>query len=206
MKDFKSILDYFLLDMADPANLVPVGLLLVCFIWSGLPRGPEKFTSIWVLFNGCFIHIWMEGIIAVLGRGPRWMVMQYRKLDARYSGKDPTLMAIVCAEVFIMAPLCILWYNAIMKKLWYKPFLALLTSTFQMFGAAIYVFTEVCLEFKHLPKLHSWPPSFTVFDDVFYFWIVFVIGNIVWTCVPLFLIIKSIFSFSPNNNAGKKHR
>jgi hypothetical protein len=40
-----------------------------------------------------------------------------------------------------------------MKKLWYKPFVAILASTFQMFGAGIYVFTEVFDEFKHLPKL-----------------------------------------------------
>lgn len=38
------------------------------------------------------------------------MVVEYRKLDARYSGKDPTVMAIVCVEMFIMAPLCILWW------------------------------------------------------------------------------------------------
>ncbi|CAB4029551.1 3-Beta-hydroxysteroid-delta(8), delta(7)-isomerase, partial [Paramuricea clavata] len=177
MENFKSILDYFLVDMADPINLTPVGLLLLCFIWSGLPRGPEKYIAIWTLFNACFIHIWMEGIVGVLGRGPRWMVIEYSKLDARYAEKDPTVMTIVCAEVFIMGPLCILWYNAIMKRLWYKPFLAIVTSTIQLFGAVIYVFTEVFLGFKNLPKLHSWPPSFTVWDDVFYFWIVFVFGN-----------------------------
>jgi hypothetical protein len=40
-----------------------------------------------------------------------------------------------------------------MKKLWYKPFLAIVTSTMQLFGALIYVFTEVLLGFKSLPKL-----------------------------------------------------
>jgi hypothetical protein len=55
----------------------------------------------------CLLNV--ARIVAVLGRGPRWMVTEYRKLDARYSEKDPTLMAIVCAEVFIMAPLCFLW-------------------------------------------------------------------------------------------------
>ena len=40
-----------------------------------------------------------------------------------------------------------------MKTLWYKPFVAILASTFQLFGAVIYVFTEVFLGFKHLPKL-----------------------------------------------------
>lgn len=37
------------------------------------------------------------------------MVVEYTKLDARYSGKDPAVMAIVCVEMFVMAPLCILW-------------------------------------------------------------------------------------------------
>ena len=46
-------------------------------------------------------------------------------------------------------------YNAIMKRLWYKPFLAILASTCQMFGAVIYVLTEVFLGLKHLPKLVS---------------------------------------------------
>jgi hypothetical protein len=196
--------NYFLLDVADPVNLVPVGLLLFCLNWSGLPRGSEKLTALWALFNACFIHIWMELIIGVLGRGPRWMVVEYRKLDARYSGKDPTLMAIVFVEVFIMAPLCILWYNAIIKRLWYKPFAAILASAFQLCGTIIFVFTEASTGFKHLPKLHSWPPSFTVFDDLFYFWFVFVFCNIVWTHVPLFCIVKSIWAFSPDNVQKKK--
>lgn len=61
MQDFKSLLNYFLLDIADPVNLVPVGLTLFCFSWSGLPRGPEKYTATWALFNGCITSIWMEG-------------------------------------------------------------------------------------------------------------------------------------------------
>ena len=61
MQDFKSIVDYFLLDITDPVNLIPVAILLLCFIWSGLPRGPDKYTAIWVLYNAAFVHIWMEG-------------------------------------------------------------------------------------------------------------------------------------------------
>ena len=61
MQDFNSIVDYFLLDMTDPVNLIPVAILLFCFTWSGLPQGPEKYTAIWVLFNAAFIHIWMDG-------------------------------------------------------------------------------------------------------------------------------------------------
>ena len=40
-----------------------------------------------------------------------------------------------------------------MKKLWYQPFLAILASTFQMFGSFVFVLTEVFLGFRHLPKL-----------------------------------------------------
>ena len=44
-------------------------------------------------------------------------------------------------------------YDAIMKKLWYEPFLAILTSTFQMFGSLIFAFAEVFVGFRDLPKL-----------------------------------------------------
>ena len=44
-------------------------------------------------------------------------------------------------------------YNAIMKKLWYQPFLAILASTFEMFGTLIFVFAEVFVGLRDLPKL-----------------------------------------------------
>lgn len=63
------------------------------------------------IFSRSIVFLWnLPRIVGVLGRGPRWMVIAYSKLDARYAEKDPTVMTIVCAEVFIMGPLCILWW------------------------------------------------------------------------------------------------
>ena len=40
------------------------------------------------------------------------MVVGYGKLDVRYwPTKDPMVMGIVALELFIMGPLCILWYD-----------------------------------------------------------------------------------------------
>ena len=51
----------FPLDLDTLITLMPIGLLLFSFTWSGLPRGPEKFTAIWALLSGHIIHIWIEG-------------------------------------------------------------------------------------------------------------------------------------------------
>jgi len=41
-----------------PVNLVPIVVMLVCFMFGGLPRGP---LSVWVLINAAFIHLYMDG-------------------------------------------------------------------------------------------------------------------------------------------------
>ena len=41
-------------------------------------------------------------------------------------------------------------YNAIVKNLWYKHFLSLVVSTFQLMGTFLYCGTEALLGFKHV--------------------------------------------------------
>ena len=55
------IAQYFTKDIEDPVNLIPVLLVLFCFIWSGFPRGKHSALAWWALFNGCIIHCWMDG-------------------------------------------------------------------------------------------------------------------------------------------------
>lgn len=55
------IAKYFAEDIEDPVNLIPVVLILFCFVWSGLPRGKHCALAWWVLINGCIIHCWMDG-------------------------------------------------------------------------------------------------------------------------------------------------
>ena len=50
-------------------------------------------------------------VIGAFGRGPRWMVVEYGKLDLRYwPTKDPLVMMVSFLELGVMGPLCILWY------------------------------------------------------------------------------------------------
>ena len=46
-------------------------------------------------------------------------------------------------------------YNSIIKNLWYRHFLAIVISSFQMFGAIIYSMTEVYVGFKDLPLVRN---------------------------------------------------
>ena len=57
------------------------------------------------------IDIQFYRVIGTTGRGPKWMVVEYGKLDARYwKTKDPTVMMVSYIEIVFMGPLCILWY------------------------------------------------------------------------------------------------
>ena len=57
------------------------------------------------------IDVHLLRVIGTTGRGPKWMVVEYGKLDARYwKTKDPTVMMVSYIEITIMGPLCILWY------------------------------------------------------------------------------------------------
>ena len=52
----------------------------------------------------------MFRVIGTSGRGWKWMVIEYGKLDTRYwQTKDPCVMLISYVELVIMGPLCILW-------------------------------------------------------------------------------------------------
>ena len=41
-----------------PINIIPLLILVVLVVFGGAPR---SFTSVWVLINAAFIHMWMDG-------------------------------------------------------------------------------------------------------------------------------------------------
>ena len=56
------------------------------------------------------IYYYLNSFIGIFGRGPKWMVTEYGKLDARYwPTRDPCVMMVSGVEFLIMGPLCILW-------------------------------------------------------------------------------------------------
>ncbi|CAH3171990.1 unnamed protein product [Porites lobata] len=201
------IAQYFTKDIEDPVNLIPVLLVLFCFIWSGFPRGKHSALAWWALFNGCIIHCWMDGVVGTCARGPKWMVIEYGKLDARYwPTKDPLVMSISFLELGVMGPLCILWYRSIVKDLWWRHFMSILVSTFQITGCILYCGGEAYDGFKHVPL--DWPPTFDSFEKVFYFWTVYVCANGVWIVVPTTIMLQTLSEmkdiYSPPTSSKKK--
>ncbi|KAL9955795.1 hypothetical protein ACROYT_G037174 [Oculina patagonica] len=198
---------YFIEDIEDPVNAIPVVLLLLCFIWSGSPRCKHSALAWWALINGCIIHCWMDGVVGTTGRGPKWMVVEYAKLDARYwPTKDPLVMMISYVELAIMGPLCILWYRSIVKDLWWRHFMSIIVSTFQLMGAILYCSTEAYGGFKHVPL--DWPPTFDSFEKIFYFWTVFVFANSIWIVVPTTIMLQTLSEmaevYNPPRSKAKK--
>lgn len=60
------------------------------------------------------IYLPFFSVIGPSGRGWKWMVIEYGKLDTRsWRTKDPCVMLISYMELVIMGPLCILWYSAV---------------------------------------------------------------------------------------------
>ena len=140
----------FPLDLDTLITCMPIGLLLFSFIWSGLPRGPEKFTAIWALISGHIIHIWIEGVVCLTRRGPQWMIVKFDDFDTRYRDYEPNAMAMVWLELFFQGPLSVLWYHAILNKLWYKPFVGILVCTSEVYGTIVFVLAEAMDGFKHI--------------------------------------------------------
>ena len=49
--------------------------------------------------------------VGSLGRGPKYLVDEYAVMDTRYWPEDdPAVAWISIVEIFIMTPLCYLWY------------------------------------------------------------------------------------------------
>jgi len=201
------IAKYFAEDIEDPVNLIPVVLIVFCLVWSGFPRGKHSKLAWWVLFNGCIIHCWMDGVVGTFARGPKWMVIEYGKLDTRYwPTQDPLVMSISFLELGLMGPLCILWYHSVVKDLWWRHFMSILVSTFQMMGAILYCGGEAYDGFNHVPL--DWPPKFDSFEKIFYFWTIYVFANSIWVVVPTIILLQTFSEmrnvYNPQTSSKKK--
>lgn len=61
-----------MLDLDILVTLIPFGLVLICILWSGFPKGSEKLIATWALIDGCVIHIWIEGYVFMCKREWKW--------------------------------------------------------------------------------------------------------------------------------------
>lgn len=138
----------------------------------------------WFLLNGAIIHIFMDGLIGVF-KVCRPFQRHYAKLDKRYGEGDATVDVISLLELFLYGPASlVLYYAYYTRRTWRYP-LEIAVSCFQMYGAILFVFTEVWYDFAHLPADRKFEFKF---DHLLYFWFGFWVANSIWFVIPSWVI------------------
>ena len=172
---------------------------LVAGDYPALPDADRRSAN-WYLANGAIIHIAMDGLTGGYGCLPL-MNDNYEKLDNRANGwgavgtngltEDAVSVAYVVfrSELYIMAPLCFLTYIAHYARSPYRPSLAIVTLSAQLWGTVMFVGPEILTGCKNMVPVgvDGCLSAGTTPYELLYFW--FAVGaNVLWIVVPLLMI------------------
>eukprot|EP00010_Vexillifera_abyssalis_P007788 CAMPEP_0201550304 /NCGR_PEP_ID=MMETSP0173_2-20130828/6683_1 /ASSEMBLY_ACC=CAM_ASM_000268 /TAXON_ID=218659 /ORGANISM="Vexillifera sp., Strain DIVA3 564/2" /LENGTH=148 /DNA_ID=CAMNT_0047960241 /DNA_START=310 /DNA_END=756 /DNA_ORIENTATION=+ len=111
----------------------------------------------------------------------------YIILDKRFRDDEVNSWMITQLELFVMAPLCLLTYRAIVQNKPSRYFFEVLTSTFQLIGAIFFFGAELIQGFPNTPVDRNF--EFT-FHHTFYFWFGYG-ANLLWVIFPLYFILRA---------------
>jgi hypothetical protein len=183
--------------------------------------GSSTWVAKWFLFNGIIIHLFLDGFLffsflltflnkQLVNKQPFLLLLllllllgsrlvggfgfvpplyaAYSTLDGRYPKKLPLVMLVCFLEISVMFPLCLSTYRAIVQRRPQRHLLQVVTSLIQVVGTYFFTLDEVLGGFQDVPFDRHF--EFT-FHHVFYFWVFFVAANLLWTFLPLYLIIKA---------------
>lgn len=180
----------------DPIVLIPV-FAFVLGLWLGRrPAGSpplSKFwsaVSYWYLINGCFIYTMLDGFVGGFQRFPT-LHNEYCKLDFRYRDFDAMIMVLSRVEVFVYMPLSLVAYAGIRRRSPHGDIAGIAVSTLVAYGTVMFyggeLFHVSSGSEPHVPV--DWALTFSA-HHVFYFWIFFVAAGVLWSVVPVWLIVK----------------
>jgi len=177
--------------LRDPALLAGfVVLLMTLFLsgnWPTTMSNSDGRIALWYLMNGAFIHITMDGLTG----GWHYLHLlnvHYGRLDRRFLEDESVSWMITQIELFVMAPLCLLTYRAIVKHSNLRHPLEIITSLCQLWGAVIFFGSEVLNNFPNVPIDRQ---MLFDFHHCLYFWFGFG-ANLIWIVIPLWLAISSL--------------
>jgi cholestenol delta-isomerase len=181
----------------DAAVAVPIIIVIVTLAFSLPPSRAfrsrrDKLVAAWYLFNGVIIHIFLDGLVGFAGFVP-YLREKYWALDQRYQHKESSVMMISLVELFIMGPLCVLLFHAYTRNKPWKDPLELIVCSIQIMGTIVFTGAEMWEGFPHIPTDFEF--SFTA-EKVVYFWIFFVMANILWIVLPLNLLWTAFFNIT----------
>lgn len=189
--EFDIVLAY--LKTVDPVVYGCIALHFIVLLFACGPRGArslsckDRLIGWWMLLNGVYIHILMDGLTGFMDRVPSLGAL-YHILDNRYQLHEIHLDIISCSELVIYAPICIACYIAIHRRSNIRYPLQIIASIFQLFGTIIYVGAEVFTGLKHVPVDREL--SFTPFY-LLYFWFACVFCNFQWIWIPIAVTVNA---------------
>ena len=177
-------------------------------------KSKKSVIAHWYLMNGIFFHLLLDPLSGLF-QITDLMSTQYGKLDKRYilpfddEGLIVNLVSLL--ELIFMAPICLYIYYGYYKYFGRKNkknitntnakrgilliySLEIIVSTLQLIGTFFYDGQELIHIIKGDGKEIiniDYNLSFT-FEHIFYFWFGFIIAQLPWIFVPIFMIKRSI--------------
>jgi EXPERA (EXPanded EBP superfamily) len=159
----------------------------------------DRWAAEWYWWNAWLYHAVMDGGSGTFQLVPV-VVQQYSNLDLRFVNHHVVPWIVGVIELFVMQPLCIATFLAILYKSPLRFPLELVTSTFQLMGMIVFVGAEVYEGQLNVPALdpvgipgNRWanvkPFDFYHFT---YYWFGFWFCNLIWGCVPYYRIMRAV--------------
>lgn len=158
----------------------------------------QRIEAGWYLFNGCIIHVMMDGCAGGGwfdskeggGWGMKLLNANYQVLDKRFArlapeGEIAIATVVTQTELFCHSILCLIAYVGICKRAKWADVVAMMALSFQLFGAIVFIVPDLltgCPNMQPFDQLTCMPEA-TMFT-FFYFW--FGVGcNILWVAIPI---------------------
>jgi len=174
------------------AGVAAIGFVAVLGARKLLPRTAttsDRVTFIWLAFDA-FIHFIYEGsflYLSVFGRtaatstGPfAQLWKEYGRADFRWALADPTIVSLEILTVLGAAPMCCYIIYQLSKDDPARHYWLVVLSTAELYGG----WMTFC------PEWLTGSPNLDV-SNWLYLWVYLVFMNVLWVCIPLWLMLVS---------------
>jgi cholestenol delta-isomerase len=144
----------------------------------------EEFSHVWFVTNGSIIHIFLDGMIGFF-RLSTPLYSAYCLLDKRFNERNSVVLLVCLLEIFVMGPLCLYVGRKFADgtDVIFRDVLVIIVSVLQIMGTIFFVAHEIL---RHFRDVCSEEGCFTFSTgNLFFFWGLFVVANIIWIVVPL---------------------
>eukprot|EP01116_Phalansterium_solitarium_P017267 TRINITY_DN4203_c0_g1_i1.p1 TRINITY_DN4203_c0_g1~~TRINITY_DN4203_c0_g1_i1.p1 ORF type:complete len:221 (-),score=79.58 TRINITY_DN4203_c0_g1_i1:336-998(-) len=179
----------------DPIVWLPLSVFVVSLLLARRPKGTPRLSigrravALWHLINGCFIYTLLDGLVGGFQRFPT-LHAEYCALDGRYLLQDGMIMILSRVEIFVYLPLSVMAYVGMHRNSLHGDVAGIVVSTLAAYGTVIMsggeLFHILAGGTPHIP----FDADLTFSDHhIRYFWMFYVGPAILWTVIPVLVIV-----------------